>query len=933
MRLLLDLQGAQGSSRHSGLGRYSLEFARALAATRAERHEVLLLLNAAQAESAALLEAEFAPLLGAAHIHHFTPPEGCAAGADPHHPLRQLAEQIRAQAILALAPDMVHLGSVFEGWNDQLVTNWPAALPRPRHVATLHDLIPLTRRAEYLEGPWRDAGLVPWYMRQVLELRGMDGLLCNSEATRQEGLAHLDMPPGQLVTVGGGVGGPFFAPPQGPPPVAGRYILCLGLNDIRKNEARLIAAMGLLAPSLRDGLRLVVTGTTPAGHLERLAREAGLAEGTILHLGMVEDAVLPALYAHAALFVLPSLAEGFGLPLAEAMAAGAPFAASHAGALPELAGRQDVLFDPLDIGDIARVIGLVLADAALAQELRRWGPGQAARHRWQDCARRGWAAMEGWAGPSRPALPPLVVTSPLPPQASGIANYTAELLPALAAHYRITLVSESRPMAGMEAGFPWMAPAALAAAPHGTARLLHQLGNGALHHFQHHGLLPLRPAVAVLHDVAMPEYRRWAAQSAANPTAALLASLYTNHGYPALLAALEGDADAVAGALTMSAEVMEGSLATIVHSEAAREMLRRSHGPGPLRDVHVVPHLRRPLALPGRAAARARLGLAEGQLVVASFGACVPKKLPVRLIEAFAQAGMPKNAVLVFVGAVQEGLENVMQVTALARGLSLGGPQSTRPVRLTGGIARPAYEDWLAAADIAVQLRGRHQGETSGAVIDALAAGLACIINAQGSMAEFPAAAALRLEENFTDAALTQAMAGLAAAPAQRRALGEAGQRFVAEQLGPAMIAQRYRAVIEAAHAAAPSLAVLAEAARLPPLPQNQAMALGQALAHSFPMLRQGRAYITACAGWRREDFQDYRDGRRPEPARLQDGILLSDHAGLAKALGLQHPAAADMALRLQQGDVVISTGTYSEGVRLLIRSNTRLRTEGSVMR
>ena len=919
MRLLLDLQGAQGGSRHSGLGRYSLEFARALAATRGEEHEVLLLLNTSQAESAAMLEAEFAPLLGTAQIHHFTPPEGCAAGADPHHPLRQLAEHIRAQAILALAPDMVHLGSLFEGWNDHLVTNWPAALPRPRHVATLHDLIPLTRRAEYLEGPWRDAGLVPWYMRQLLELRGMDGLLCNSEATRREGLAHLDMAPGQLVTVGGGVAAQFFAPPPGPAPIAGRYILCLGLNDIRKNEARLIAAMGLLPPSLRDGLRLVVTGTIPALHLERLAREAGLAEDTILHLGMVEDAALPALYAHAALFVLPSLAEGFGLPLAEAMAAGAPFAASHAGALPELAGLPDVLFDPLDIHDMARVMSLVLGDAALAEALRRWGPGRAAQHRWPDCARRGWAAMEAWAGPARPALPPLVVTSPLPPQASGIADYTAELLPALAAHYRITLVSESRPMEGIAAGFAWMPPATLAAGPHATTRLLHQLGNSALHHFQHQGLLPLRPAVAVLHDVALPEYRRWAAQAAAEPEAALLASIYANHGYPALLAALEGEAETVAGALTMSAEVLEGSLATIVHSEAAREMLHRSHGAAPLHNVHVVPHLRRPLVLPERTAARARLSLTEEQLVVASFGACVPKKQPLRLIEAFAQTQLPpQQAVLAFVGAAQPGLESVMQATAQAQGLSMGGEHSSRPLRLTGGIARAAYEDWLAAADIAVQLRGRHQGETSGAVIDALAAGLACIINAKGSLAELPATAALRLEEDFTDAALIQALVGLAAAPARRRALGEAGQRFVAAQLAPAMIARRYRMVIEAAHAAAPALAVLAEAACLPALPQQQAMALGQALAQSFPMPRQARAYIPAGAGWRREDFQDYRDGLRPEPARLQDWLWVSDHAGLAKALGLPRPAAPDAPLRLQPGDVLVTAGSTATG---LIRS------------
>jgi hypothetical protein len=341
-------------------------------------------------------------------------------------------------------------------------------------------------------------------------------------------------------------------------------------------------------------------------------------------------------------------------------------------------------------------------------------------------------------------------------------------------------------------------------------------------------------------------------------------------------------------------------------------MLRSAHGADPLSNIRVVAHLRRPLALPARAAARARLGLTEDQLVVASFGACVPKKLPLRLIEAFGRASLPPDAVLAFVGAVQQGLESAMQAAAQAQGLSMGGQPSNRPIRLTGGLARAAYEDWLAAADIAVQLRGRHQGETSGAVIDTLAAGLACIVNAKGSMAELPAAAALRLAEDFTDAALTQAIASLATAPARRRALGEAGQRFVAEQLSPAMIAQHYRAVIEAAHAAAPALAVLAEAARLPPLPQHQAMALGQALAQSFAVPQQGRAYITADGGWRREDFQDYREGLRPEPARLQDGVWLSDHAGLAKALGLGRPAAADGVLRLQPGDVVISAGRIS---------------------
>ena len=901
MRLLLDLQGAQGGSRHSGLGRYSLELARALVTTRGE-HEVLLLLNAARPASAAALEAEFAPLLGAANIHRFTPPEGCAAGRDPHHPLRRLAEHIRAQVILRLAPDMVHLGSVFEGWNDPLVTNWPAELERPRHVATLHDLIPLSRRAEYLDGPWRDAGLVPWYMRQLVEITGMDGLLCNSRATREEGLRLLDMAPERLVAVGGGVSAGFAGGADAPAPVDGRYILCLGLNDLRKNEARLIQAMGLLR---QDGLRLVVTGSTPEGHLRRLAVEAGLPAETILHLGLVDDAALPALYAHAALFVLPSLAEGFGLPLAEAMMAGAPFAASRAGALPEVAGREDVLFDPMDVADMARVIGSILDDGAFAAELRRFGPAQAARLDWPGVATRAWAAMEAWAGAAHPARPSLAITGPLPPEPSGIADYTAELLPALSRHYAITLVSPTRPAEGVAAGFPWLSEDEFAMAPHAFARVLHQLGNNALHHAQHSRLLGLRPAVSVLHDVGLPEYRRWVAEQAGPDGASvLLAALYTNHGYPALLAAQSGDAGDVAAALLMSAQVVAGSLATIVHSAAARAMLHAAYGAALAEHVHVVPHLRRIPVLPGRAAARARLGVAPEALVVASFGACVPKKLPLRIIEGFAGADLGDAALLCFVGGAQPGLEDVLRATARTQGVG-------NRMRLTGALGRQDYEDWLAAADIAVQLRGRHQGESSGAVIDAMAAGLACIINARGSMAEMPREAVLRLAGDFADADLVAALRGLAQDSPARRALGDAARGFVASQLRPEAIAAGYRAVIEAGHAGACGLAVLAAAARLPALAPPAAMALGQALAISFPMARQACLFIAEGQGWKREDFAVQRDGRRPEPAILRDGAWHSGHGALAAQLALGRPATADRPVIFQPGDAVAGEGGF----------------------
>lgn len=894
MRLLLDVQGAQGGSRHSGLGRYTRELALAMAAEPG-RHEVHVLLNGAMPDAAAELADSFAALLGPGRIHHFHPPAESHAGGEPYRPARLAAEWIRAQAVQRIAPDLVHVGSLFEGWNESLVTTWPASLARPRMAATLHDLIPLSLAADYLDGAWRRDGLVPWYWRHVLELQQQDLLLCNSEATRQEGLRHLDMPPRRLAVIGGGVASRFFEAPAAAPPVPGRYVLCVGLGDLRKNEARLIAAMALLPDALRHGLRLVVTGKGDRAPLLAMARRAGLAEDAVVHLGVVPDAQMPALYDGAACCVVPSLTEGFGLPAVEAMSRGTPVIASRAGALPEAVGRDDALFDPLDASDIARVLGRVLADAGFAQALRSHARDRARQFTWAQVARRAWAALEGAAGHAVAPRPSLAMTGPLPPEPSGIADYTAELLPALARHYAITLVHEQRPQAGLAAGLPWLSPEAFAARAWRFDRVLHQLGNSHLHHAQYTRLLGLRPACAVLHDVALPEYRRWATRD--DPDA-LLAVLYANHGYPALLAALAGDPAMVAQSRLLSAEVVSGLLGTILHSQAARDLLRAQHGEALLARTHVLPHLRRIVALPSRAEARARLGVPAEALVVTSFGACLPKKWPQRILAGFAAAGLPGPAMLVFAGGFQPGLDQVLAAEARASGLA-------DQVLVTGALDRALYQDWLAATDIAVQLRARHQGESSGAVADAMAAGLPCIVNASGSLAELPADKVLLLPAAPSDSAMADAIGALARDAGRRAALGARARSWVAEALAPERVALMFRDAIEASHADAPVLSLLRQMAAQPVMPVADAQALAAVLEADMPMPRQPRLWVTAAAGWSRARFMDEVDGRRPEPVSREGGRWVSAHAGLAGVLGLKRPAAVDRTVYPGTGDAL----------------------------
>lgn len=162
------------------------------------------------------------------------------------------------------------------------------------------------------------------------------------------------------------------------------YVLSVGTAEPRKNLARLVQAF--TTPDLTDRrLDLVVIG--PAGWQDDPQSSDNLPGGRLRPLGFVPDAELAALYNGAAAFAYPSVWEGFGLPVLEAMAHGAPVVTSEATAMAEIAGEDGaVLVNPLDPVSIAAGLARVLDDADLAERLRVAGHERAAAHTWERTA-------------------------------------------------------------------------------------------------------------------------------------------------------------------------------------------------------------------------------------------------------------------------------------------------------------------------------------------------------------------------------------------------------------------------------------------------------------------------------------------------------------------------------------------------------------------
>jgi alpha-1,3-rhamnosyl/mannosyltransferase len=210
-------------------------------------------------------------------------------------------------------------------------------------------------------------------------LRRADGLIAVSENTRQDAIRLLGIAPGRIRTIYSGVADEFFdaAPQNRTRP----YALYVGTIEPRKNLDTLLDAWALLTPSLRAEYELVIAG--PCGWnsektLARIEREAA-------YVGYVPEADLPGLTAGATAFVYPSLYEGFGFPVAQAMAACVPVLTSNNSCLPEITGDTAILVNPMSASGIAAALTKMLESASLREDLAARGRRRADLFRWEKC--------------------------------------------------------------------------------------------------------------------------------------------------------------------------------------------------------------------------------------------------------------------------------------------------------------------------------------------------------------------------------------------------------------------------------------------------------------------------------------------------------------------------------------------------------------------
>lgn len=262
-------------------------------------------------------------------------------------------------------------------------------LPDVPTVLTVHDLI-------YRLFPQYHKRLNYVYLNAAMPLyvRRAHAIITISESSKRDLVRLYDVPPEKVTVIYEAAGSQFRpVPVEAIATVRNRYalpecfMLTVGTIEPRKNLSRLLDALAMTHKKGAD-VKLVVVGKR--GWLDEeffRALEDHPCRESVQLLGYVPDDDLPCLYGAADLCVVPSIYEGFGLPVLEAMACGTPVACSRASSLPELGGDAAVYFDPISVDEMSASITRVLRDESLREEMRSRGLAQASRFSWKRAAR------------------------------------------------------------------------------------------------------------------------------------------------------------------------------------------------------------------------------------------------------------------------------------------------------------------------------------------------------------------------------------------------------------------------------------------------------------------------------------------------------------------------------------------------------------------
>ncbi len=808
MRIITDLLACQMGNSKRGIGRYTLSVFEKLAKI-IENNELFVLANRNYEEQFEFLRQRFIRLVPRGHfLPYFHEPILYGSNSKNTTILENIAESLVLQAYNLLNPDFVLTPSFFEGWKEKGVVPTPIFPTSYKKAAIVYDLIPFIFSNQYLD---KNQDYKTWYLNKIDSVKKFDLLFAISESTRNDFINLLGIHPQKIFNISGGVDPGFkkiFLSNEEMKEIKSKFgivkpfIFFLGGNDYRKNVDQLIRAYSSLPVELISTYQIVVNDVANEIEFKNKVRKLGLSEKDVIITGRITDSDLVKIYNMCELFVFPSLYEGFGLPILEAMACGSPVIAANNSSLIEIVGRNDALFETNSDEDITRAIHKALTFPDFRNDLREYGINRAKQFTWENSAKKILDTIthvhveEIEKDKTRLFYfqkieqKRIAFVSPLPPQKSGISDYSAELLPYLDEYFDIDIFVD-QPIENINPAFtsqfsiyPWQH---LLKNKSNYESVIYQMGNSIFHSFML-DLIRKVPGIVVLHDFYIGNL----ISQIMNPHKLIL-KLDNDHGLRSLLD-LQSSIEKTILKWPMNWSIMKFAKEIIVHSKFQKELNQKYYHLGWSQNPSIINPLRsndschqtKPIEI-----IKENLEIPKEKFIFCVFGIISPFKYIKEIIEAFYK--LTKNnddSLLLFIGEfVNKDFEH--EIHNLVKKLKL-----KTKIRFTGFVTPEQYRDYLICVDIAIQLRKNSRGETSAAVLDCLESGIPTIVNAHGSLKELEKEAVVMLPEFFSIDLLSEEMNHLFSNKSLQNRIRENSQMLIKRDHNPFMIAKQYAQII-----------------------------------------------------------------------------------------------------------------------------------------
>jgi len=390
----------QTASALRGIGRYSLSLFKSLLNENRKKHDIHVLFNGKDSDSERALRSTLDPTISQSKIHFWPNPlrSGCPdmtyADAGDH------AVAVRQLFIEKLDPDHFHVFSHFEGLADcQHFTKLEGLSKGIATSVSIYDFIPIEMKGTFL----KDQKYNKFYHDKLLDLIRADQLLTISHYTQTRVKAFVPDYRGSVFNIGIGISDPFNKkqaktksgskhPFDGKP-----YVLCLGSLDPHKNITGLVSAWLLIEKKIRDKYELVLVGSRssfPESEVKKICNGCGLTNRQFRIINDLTDTDLASLYAFCETYIQPSICEGFGLPVGEAISCGAMAIGSDRSSLPEILKSPEAMFDPKKPEAIAAKLQEVLSGSLNKSSIQAIQKENMHNYSWQNVAHRFFEAIE-----------------------------------------------------------------------------------------------------------------------------------------------------------------------------------------------------------------------------------------------------------------------------------------------------------------------------------------------------------------------------------------------------------------------------------------------------------------------------------------------------------------------------------------------------------